>query len=126
MASVLANAQITMTPPPDRAPQCPGTSSTYLGKAGAISVAEILPTTKPMTQAQRLLQDHAGDGAVLGADELEHRDFADFAQRHRVDDEGDDGGADQRQDGQEHADLPGRGGNELADQDLLHLRARVA
>ena len=25
-----------------------GTSSTYLGKAGAISVAEILPTTKPI------------------------------------------------------------------------------
>ena len=38
---------------------------------------------------------------------------------------GDDGGADRCQDGQEHADLLGRGGDQLADQDLLHLGTGV-
>ena len=76
-------------------------------------------------QPQRLLQDHAGDGAVARADQLQHGDLADLAQRHGVDDEGDDGGADDGQNDQEHADLPGRGGDQLGDQDLLHLRARV-
>ena len=59
------------------------------------------------TQPKRLLQDHSGNRAVARADQLEHRDFADFAQSHRVDNEGDDGGADDRQDHQKHGDLPG-------------------
>ena len=76
-------------------------------------------------QAQRLLQDHAGDGAVARADQLEHRDLAHLAQRHRVDDEGDDGGADDGEDDQEHDDLLGRGGDQLGDEDLVHVGPRV-
>ena len=84
----------------------------------------VLPTTKPIRpEPQRLLQDHPGDGAVAGADELEHRDLADLVQRHGVDDEGHDGGADHREDDQEHADLACRGGDQLGDEDFFHLRA---
>ncbi len=44
---MLANAQIASTSPaPSTA--SPGSSSTYLGKIGAHSVATVLPTTKAM------------------------------------------------------------------------------
>ncbi len=68
----------------------------------------ILPTTKAdQAQAERLLQNHPGDRPVACTDELEHRDLADLAHGHGVDDEGDDGRADHGQDDQEHADLAG-------------------
>jgi hypothetical protein len=80
IASVLASAQITSTAT-SPATASPGSSSTYFGNAGAQKVAEILPTDEAdQAQAQRLLQDHAGDGAVARADQLEHRDLADLAQ----------------------------------------------
>jgi hypothetical protein len=76
-------------------------------------------------QCQRLLHDHCGDGAVARSDQLQHRDLADLVHGQRVDDERDDRGADDGQDHQEHADLLGRGGDQLADQNAFHLRARV-
>jgi hypothetical protein len=106
MASVLASAQITITATRPRTAS-PDSSSTYFGKTGAQNGGGHLADDEAdQAQAHRLLQDHAGDRAVARADQLEHRDLADLAQRHRVDDEGDDGGADDGQDHQEHADLP--------------------
>ena len=121
MATMLASAQIAIT---SAAPMTasPGSSSTYLGKIGAHSAAAVLPTTKPIdAQAQRLLQDHPGDGAIACADQLEHRDLAHLGQRHRVDDEGDDRRADHGEDDEEHEDLLRRGGDQLGDEDLVHV-----
>jgi hypothetical protein len=124
MASVLASAQITITMTKPRTAS--GLQQHVLRehrrpqRGGGLADDEA-----DQPQAQRLLQDHAGDGAVARADELEHRDLADLAQRHGVDDEGHDGRADDGQDHQEHADLLGRGGDQLGDQDVFHLRAGV-
>ena len=54
-----------------------------------------------------------------------HRDLADLVQGHRVDDEGDDGRADNRQDDQEHEDLLRRRGDQLGDEDFVHVGTRI-
>jgi hypothetical protein len=124
MASRLASEQIAITARNPRT-ESAGSSSTYFGKNGAQKARGDLAHGKAdQAQPERLLQDHAGNRAVAGADQFEHSDLADLADGHGVDDEGDDRGADDRQDDQEHCDLPRRIGDHLLDQDLLHL-ARV-
>ncbi len=48
MARTLANAQMTIVAMKPRAAS-PGSNNTYLGNIGAQKVADILPTTKPIT-----------------------------------------------------------------------------
>ena len=72
-----------------------------------------------------MLHDHGGDGAVGGAYEFEDGDFTNLAHRQGVDDEGHNGRADDGQNDQKHGDLLGRCGNELLDQNALHLCAGI-
>ena len=76
-------------------------------------------------EAKRLLQDHRGDGPVACPDQLEHGDLAHLVQGHGVDDEGDDGRTDNRQDDQEHEDLLRRRGDQLGDEDVVHVGTRI-
>ena len=77
------------------------------------------------TQGDGLLHDQTDNGAIFGADQFEDGNLTNLAEGQGVDDEGDNGRADNRKDHQEHADLFGRGGDQLADEDLLHLAAGV-
>ena len=72
-----------------------------------------------------MLHDQSDDCVVLGANQFEHGDFADLPKGQGVDDEGYDGRADNRKNHQEHENLFGRGGDQFADQDLLHLVAGI-
>ena len=125
MASRLASTQMTIDDG-EAARRIAGQEQDVLGKDRRPEGGDGLAHHEAdQPQPHRLLQDHPGDGAVAGADELEHGDLADLAQGQGVDDEGDDGGADHREDDQEHDDLTGRGGDELGLEDLLHLGAGV-
>src|SRR5574343_1791861 len=61
------------------------------------------------TQPHGLLKNHPCNRSVASSDELQNGYLPNLAQRHGVDDESDDGGADDGQDDQEHANLFGRG-----------------
>src|SRR3990172_8186238 len=76
-------------------------------------------------KTQCLLQNHRRDRAVLRPDELQDGDLANLADGHRIDDERDYRRAHDGEDHQEHSDLPRRRRDQLADEDLLHLRPRV-
>src|SRR5574343_441302 len=75
-------------------------------------------------QPHGLLKNHPCNRPVAGADELQNGYLPYLAQRHGVDDKSDDGGADDGQDDQEHADLFGRSGNQLRDQNLFRSEER--
>ena len=77
-------------------------------------------------QRKRLLHDHADDGAIRRADQLQHGDVAQLLHGHGVDDEGDDDRGHQQQDAGEHADLPPGAIDQRFGEDafLLGLRER--
>lgn len=102
---------ITATKPRRASPGC---SRTYFGKNGAQMAAAIFADDKTDgAKGQGLLQDHRRDGAILRADQFQHSYFANLAEGQGVDDKSDDGGADNGQDNEEHADLFGRGGDQF-------------
>ena len=125
IATMLASAQITSTSS-GAAHRVPGQQQHVLGKDRRPQRRRgPADDEADGAEAERLLQDHPGDGAVARADQLQHRDLAHLVQRHRVDDEGDDGGADHGEDDEEHEDLLRRRGDQLGDEDLVHVGSRV-
>ena len=75
-------------------------------------------------ERQRLLDDHADDGAVGRADQLQRRDLPDLLHGHGVDDERDDHGRDEQQDRHEQADLAARAVDHGLREDRLLLGLR--
>ncbi|MCI1756347.1 MAG: hypothetical protein LKM31_11510 [Sphingobium sp.] len=125
MASKLASVQISITATKPSEPNPMAAAAHISGRRAPRGRGDLANGKADQAQPQRLLQDHAGNRAIAGADQFQHGDFADLADGHGVDDEGDDRGADDRQDDQEHPDLPRRVGDQLVDQDLFHLRAGI-
>ena len=76
-------------------------------------------------QPPGLLQNHGDDGGIVGADQFENGDFADFSHGHVINDESNDGGADDGQNDHEHAELPQSVGDDPDLQDLPHLLVAV-
>ena len=99
MATMLARTQITSKKKKNRRWN-PTASAGHIWETGALkSGCDLADHETNHAQGERLLHDHRGDGSVACADELQHRDLADFVHRQRIDDEGNDGRAN---DGQNH------------------------